>query len=48
MLELTDKNFKVPVITMLMDIKSMKEDSLLINGKKGKLTKEINITKKDK
>ena len=43
LLELTDKNFKVPIITTLMD---MKEDMLLINGKKGNLAKEIKDTKK--
>lgn len=43
MLELSDKDFKVAIVTMLMD---MKEDMLTINGKKGNLIREIeNINK---
>lgn len=45
MLELIDKDFKVAIVTMLMD---MKEDMLTINGKKENLTIEIENIKTDK
>lgn len=44
MLELLDKDFKASVITMLNEIK---ENMLIINGKRGTLRKEIENIKKE-
>lgn len=45
MLELADRDFKVAIVTMLMN---MKEDMLIINGKKVNLIREIENILKDK
>lgn len=44
MLELVDRDFKVAIVTMVMN---MKEDMLIINGKKGNLSRETDNILKD-